>query len=216
MTDVENCEILTIVEKFIISPHDRCKKLKSTLFCCQISWLAVYAVLPWNLFCRDLRAFCVEKNCSQKCAMWRKNDKYDVCKKAHDNHHSNDDSSSLLLLSLSDETEDSGLIVGLVPNRTGLLSITLINESFVSVDDAEWSLLTPIDVSVDLRLMLVLLLGGGGTEDAGGGLVVLAVEGWLADTGAVDLVTMLLLQQERRSLFLTCWKWIAISSWRAW
>ena len=79
MTDVENCEILTIVEKFIISPHDRCKKLKSTLFCCQISWLAVYAVLPWNLFCRDLRAFCVEKNCSQKCAMWRKNDKYDVC-----------------------------------------------------------------------------------------------------------------------------------------
>ena len=78
MTDVENCEILTIVEKFIISPHDRCKKLKSTLFCCQISWLAVYAVLPWNLFCRDLRAFCVEKNCSQKCAMWRKNDKYDV------------------------------------------------------------------------------------------------------------------------------------------
>ena len=79
MTNVENCEILTIVEKFIISPHDRCKKLKSTLFCCQISWLAVYTVLPWNLFCRDLRTFCVEKNCSQKCAMWRKNDKYDVC-----------------------------------------------------------------------------------------------------------------------------------------
>ena len=78
MKDVENCKILTIVEKFLISPHDRCKKLKFTLFCCKISWFAVCAVLPWNLFCRDLRAFCVEKNWSQKCAMWRKNDKYDV------------------------------------------------------------------------------------------------------------------------------------------
>ena len=37
------------------------------MFCCKISWLTVYAVLPWNLFCRDLCAFCVEKNCSQKC-----------------------------------------------------------------------------------------------------------------------------------------------------
>ena len=64
--------------EFLISPHDRCKKFKVSLFCCKISWLAVYAVLPWNLFCCDLRAFCVEKNCSQKCAMWRKNDKYDV------------------------------------------------------------------------------------------------------------------------------------------
>ena len=26
MKDVENCKILTIVEKFLISPHDRCKK----------------------------------------------------------------------------------------------------------------------------------------------------------------------------------------------
>ena len=78
MTDVDNDKFLTIVEKFPISPHDRCKKLKFTLFCCKISWLMVYAVLRWNLFCRDLRAFCVEKNWSQKCAMWRKNDKYDV------------------------------------------------------------------------------------------------------------------------------------------
>ena len=78
MKDVENCKILTIVEKFLISPHDICEKLKFTLFCCKISWLAVYAVSPWNLFCRDLHAFCVEKNFSQKCAMWRKNDKYDV------------------------------------------------------------------------------------------------------------------------------------------
>ena len=52
-----------------------CKQLKFTLFCCKISWLAVYAVLLQNLFCRD---FCVEKIFSQKCAMWRKNDKYDV------------------------------------------------------------------------------------------------------------------------------------------
>ena len=62
--DVENCKILTIVEKFLISPHDICEKLKFTLFCCKISWLAVYAVLLQNLFCRD---FCVEKIFSQKC-----------------------------------------------------------------------------------------------------------------------------------------------------
>ena len=36
------------------------------------SFFAIYAVLSQNLFCRDLRAFCVEKNCIQKCAMWRK------------------------------------------------------------------------------------------------------------------------------------------------
>ena len=68
MTDVDNSKILTTVEKFLISPHDRYKKLKFTLFCCKISWFAVC----------DLRAFCVEKICSQKCAMWRQNDKYDV------------------------------------------------------------------------------------------------------------------------------------------
>ena len=72
MKDVENCKILTIVENFLISPHERCKKSKFTLFCCKISLLAIYAVLPWHLFCRDLRAFCVEKNVSKKCAMWRK------------------------------------------------------------------------------------------------------------------------------------------------
>ena len=70
----------------------------------------------------------------------------------------------------------------------------------------------PNGVSVDVRLMLVLLLGGGLEEGAGGGLVVLDVVGASADTVAVDLVIMLLLRPERRSLFLTCWKWMAISS----
>ena len=80
MKDVEICKILTIVENFFISPHDKCRQIKiyPVLLQNKLDWLAVYAVLPWHLFCRDLRAFCVEKNCSQKCAMWRKNDKYDV------------------------------------------------------------------------------------------------------------------------------------------
>ena len=32
------------------------------LFCCKICSVAIYAVLSRNIFCRDLRTFCVEKN----------------------------------------------------------------------------------------------------------------------------------------------------------
>ena len=36
-----------------------------TLFCGQISFIAIYAVLSQNMFCPDLRTFYVEKNCAQ-------------------------------------------------------------------------------------------------------------------------------------------------------
>ena len=49
-----------------ISPHDKCgdKSFLSLfmLFCCEICFVAIYAVLPRNLFCRDLRVFVWRKN----------------------------------------------------------------------------------------------------------------------------------------------------------
>ena len=63
MKDVENCIILTIVEKFLISPHDICKKneiypvllqnhlhlhLRFSLFYREICFVAIYAFFVWR------------------------------------------------------------------------------------------------------------------------------------------------------------------------
>ena len=68
MKDVVDCKILTIVENFliifvilIISPHDICQKLNLPCF------VAKSVGQRFMLFYGDLRVFCVEKNCSQKC-----------------------------------------------------------------------------------------------------------------------------------------------------
>ena len=62
-----------------------------TLFCRKIFFDGIYKVLLKNpfycnsccllrdLFCRDLRTFCVETNYAQGFFPWRKNDKYHVC-----------------------------------------------------------------------------------------------------------------------------------------
>ena len=41
------------------------------LFCCKICFVAIYAVLPQNLYCRDT-CFCVEKNLLRNCACGEK------------------------------------------------------------------------------------------------------------------------------------------------
>ena len=38
----------------------------------------IYTVLSQNLSCHHLRTFYVERNLSQKCCLWRINDKYQV------------------------------------------------------------------------------------------------------------------------------------------
>ena len=43
-----------------------------TWVCCKICFVAIYAVLSRNLFCRDLRASCVEKNWTKNCACGEK------------------------------------------------------------------------------------------------------------------------------------------------
>ena len=54
-----------------ISPHD-ISLLQIMLFCCKICFVAIYAVLLRKLFCRDLRAFCVEKNWTKNCVCGEK------------------------------------------------------------------------------------------------------------------------------------------------
>ena len=64
--DVENSEITWHVEKFHISPELRCgRNLKFTLFCWQICFVGIYAVLSQNLFCCDL-SFDLENNLAKK------------------------------------------------------------------------------------------------------------------------------------------------------
>ena len=55
---------------------------ETNLFCCFVAKSAIYAVLPRNLFCRDL---CGEKFIEKLC-LWRKKDKYEVWSMNHDIH----------------------------------------------------------------------------------------------------------------------------------
>ena len=57
------------VEKFREIVHvEKCFRL----FCCKICFVAIYAVLSQNLFCRDLRAFYVEKKIDPKIVLLEK------------------------------------------------------------------------------------------------------------------------------------------------
>ena len=53
------------------------KFLQLMLFCCKISFVAIYAVLSRNLFCCDLRAF-VWRKVEPKVVPVEKKDKYQV------------------------------------------------------------------------------------------------------------------------------------------
>ena len=61
-----------------VFPHDRLLHMnKLTFFCCKICFVAIYAVLSRNLFCRDLRAF-VWRKIEPKIVPVEKKDKYQV------------------------------------------------------------------------------------------------------------------------------------------
>ena len=60
MKDVENCKILTIVEKFLISPHDKCKQIE------------IYPILLQNQLVSGLRCFTVTIEAMYALFVWRK------------------------------------------------------------------------------------------------------------------------------------------------
>ena len=98
MTNVEKSEISPHVKNFPnFSAQPKWKNLKflhildvydvenvSTnvqfmLFCCKISFVAIYAVLSRNQFCYNLRTFVWRTFLPKIAYMWRKYDKYEVC-----------------------------------------------------------------------------------------------------------------------------------------
>ena len=68
--DGRNVKQICYVEEFRISVMLRndISLLQTMLFCCKNFFVAIYAVLSQNLFCRDLRVFCVEENLTKNCA----------------------------------------------------------------------------------------------------------------------------------------------------
>ena len=69
------CHVETFFHKINVEKNNFL--LLFMLFFLEICFVSIYAVLPRNIFCRDLRAF-VWRKIIEKLCLWRKKDEYEV------------------------------------------------------------------------------------------------------------------------------------------